>query len=236
MVISGSRVTALVMLFALLAIPAQLLARVDDSTSSLEGKSQEISPLEEVRAQRVFEEPLVPVGGLADRDELTALSAALQTFAAQANHEDLSPLTEFLALYPESAFSPSLRTELGALSYRQGYFTRAIEFWEAAWQELRGRQADSGEARELSYRTAGEIARMYARLGRRADVEALLAELKTGEFGGKAAAHLRGAHEAVYHMQTDPGRSFQCGPHALHEIGKFLGIKAADSALDLLST
>ena len=77
MVSRGSRIAVLLTLFLLLAVPTPLLARVDDSTSVPAVESQVVALLEKARAQRIFEEPLIPVGGSVAPDELTALSAAL---------------------------------------------------------------------------------------------------------------------------------------------------------------
>ena len=64
----------------------------------------------EITRARVFEEPLVPMGGTATVDENRALSAALLAYLKKGVTEDLSQVEAFLDQYPNSAWRVSLLT------------------------------------------------------------------------------------------------------------------------------
>src|SRR6185436_15156962 len=91
-----------------------LLVAVHVSFGSLPALQFSPNPTaEEFLRVRVFEEPLVPVGGYPTGDENSALAAALQNYAKRTIPDDFSSLTKFLDRYPQSAWNAALLTELG---------------------------------------------------------------------------------------------------------------------------
>lgn len=81
---------------------------------------------------RIFEEPIIAVGGLGTLEESRDLEGVIKRFIASDNFEDLTEFENFLDRYPESVYRTSLLANLGSLSYQQGYFSRAISYWEQA--------------------------------------------------------------------------------------------------------
>ena len=63
--------------------------------------SEQPSELEVFNA-RVFDEPLVPLGGTPRPEETKALAEALLSYASRPNLNDLSSLTSFLQAFPDS--------------------------------------------------------------------------------------------------------------------------------------
>src|SRR5438874_971857 len=53
---------------------------------------------------RIFEEPLVPVGGIPDATENAALASALVGYSQRSGPDDFNSLTTFLAEHPQSAW------------------------------------------------------------------------------------------------------------------------------------
>ena len=81
----------------------------------------------------LFSEPLVPIDGSTSVRENKALAASLTAFAKTGNAETTAPITDFLKQYPNSAWKASLLTNLGILYKRTGYWTKALDAWDEAW-------------------------------------------------------------------------------------------------------
>src|SRR5580692_6851664 len=63
----------------------------------------------EISAARVFDEPLIPMGGQPTDEENRALAEALTRYANRTNLDDCSSLTEFLDRFPDSKWAGSLQ-------------------------------------------------------------------------------------------------------------------------------
>jgi hypothetical protein len=86
----------------------------------------------EISKARVFDEPLIPVGGLPESSDNKALAAALTAYSCRTKQDDFSSLSGFLTRFPDSAWSASLLLHLGTEYYNYGYRTRAVDAWEQA--------------------------------------------------------------------------------------------------------
>ena len=165
---------------------------------------------------RVFEEPLVPVGGNPTPGENQALAVALEQYSQRSGADDFSSLTEFLESHPRSAWNAALLTGLGLEYYNTAFYSRAMDAWTRAWALTK----DATDAREkaIGDRVAGELAYMHARLGRMTELEALLKSVEGRVFVGSATEKIDGAREGLWNMKNHPEISFRCGPLALHRI------------------
>ena len=147
-----------------------------------------------------------------NRSLLTALSA----FAARTNRDDVALLEAFLNASPDSAWAISLRTELGSEYFRTGWHSKAVEAWEQVW---RGRtNAGASPAQIAVHRAGSHLAGLYARLGRMAELRALLPQLDALAMTGPDAERVRGAKDGLWSMQNTPEIAFRCGPLALDRI------------------
>jgi len=175
---------------------------------------------EEIKSVRVFEEPLIPIGGEPSQDENTALANALLAFANRTNADDFSALTDYLDLAPnEHWYAPVLFT-LGSEFYNTGYYSRALDTWEDAWFWLQDERGGAGG--RLADRAIGELAKMHARIGDFARLEQIFVELGNRRFSGSASELIAGARQALWLMQHRPEISFRCGPLALRSICQIL--------------
>jgi RHS repeat-associated protein len=170
----------------------------------------------EISGARVFEEPLVPVGGEPTSAENGALATALQDYAKRHSPEDFSSLTNFLERYPQSVWNAGLLAGLGREYYNAGYYSQALDAWREAW--ALGRKATDGQGKFLADRAVCELAGLYSRLGRMDDLEALLKSVEQRTFIGGASERISLAREALWMMKNRPGVSFRCGPLALQRI------------------
>lgn len=196
-------------------LPAAAAIPTDPSTVALETR---------LREARFFEEPLVATGP-SSIEEQQALWEAIQKFRDGRGAEAFEPLQAFLDQYPGSPWSLALRTNMGLAYYHLGYFSRAIDAWEAAWRDTRA-QAQP-ETKRLADRALGELIRMHARIGHADRVNALLKEAESRPLQGAATEAVAGAREGLWVMRHDPGVAYLCGPMALKSILQFQG---ADSS------
>ncbi len=182
--------------------------------------STAVDPADSIRASRIFEEPLVPVGKAPKPLETQALEQALQAYRATGDNEAVGPFLDYLRSYPASPWNASLRCNLGALYRWKGYYTRALEAWEAAFTEA---QAIAGpEAKQIADRALGDLVLLNARLGRMDRLAALLKIAEARSISGSPADRIQSAREGLWLMENHPETSFRCGPYAL---GAILGAK-----------
>lgn len=170
---------------------------------------------------RLLEEPLVPVGGNPTSAENAALAEALRAYSQRAGPDDFSSLIGFLQSYPTCPWTVALLTNLGLEYYHTGHYSKTLEVWRQAW-EL-GRTATDLKGKATADRAVGELAYMHARLGRMAELDALLKSVEGRAFSGPATERITGAREGLWNMENHPEIAFRCGPLALHRIKLFLG-------------
>ncbi len=165
---------------------------------------------------RVFEEPLVPVGGVPDKDENIALAAALIGYSQRTSPDDFSSLTGFLEAHPTSAWNAALLTDLGLEYYNTAYYSRALAAWSGAW--LLAKDATDVNGKAIADRAVGELIAMHARLGHMAEVASLLNSIEVRPLSGPATERVANARGGLADMQERPEISFRCGPLALLRI------------------
>ncbi|HEY4166238.1 MAG TPA: cysteine peptidase family C39 domain-containing protein, partial [Reyranella sp.] len=184
-----------------------------------------------------LEEPLVATGPTSSAED-AALEVALARFnrpleppSDLADFADAArPLTAFLAEHPHSAWRMALLTDLGIGYYHAGYFTKAMAAWSEAWQL--GRGATQPQRKALADRAAGELARMHARLGHAADLDALFSSIGDRAISGPATEWIAGAREALWSFRNDYASAYLCGPMALRNL--LASMKAAPAKIALM--
>ncbi len=144
------------------------------------------------------------------------LAQAILSYLEKNEPEDVSRFTKFLVEYPRSSWRVSLLTNLGVVYRHTGYFLKALEAWEEAW-EL-GKSETEADARAIAEKAVGELADLNARMGRYERLEKLFAELGSRKLHGPATEKLTGAREGFSMMRNQPGIAFRCGPLALDRI------------------
>src|SRR5262245_30269164 len=96
---------------ALLVTPNRTLPKVEPPKETLEFSAT--PTVQEIFRARLFEEPLVPIGGEPSADENAALAIALLGYAKRNGPDDFSSLTGFLEMHPKSRWRAALLTDLG---------------------------------------------------------------------------------------------------------------------------
>jgi RHS repeat-associated protein len=183
---------------------------------------------EEFFRAHVFQEPLVPVGGEPSTAENADLAAALRGYAHRNGPDDFASLTQFLEKHPDTPWRTALLTDLGLEYYNTAHYSLALDAWSQAW--VAGKEARDAKGKAITDRAVGELAFMYARLGRMRELEALLKSVEGRGFIGPAAGRISGAREGLWSMQNRPEISFRCGPLALKCIKLALNPQSALNA------
>lgn len=182
---------------------------------------------------RVFEEPLVPIGGEPSDAENAELAAALLGYSKRNGPDDFASLTSYLEKHPQSVWRAALLTCLGLEYYNTAHYSKTFDAWSEAWKLSKAATDAKGKA--MADRAAGELAYMYARLGRMTELEALLKSVEDRAFVGSATEKIVGAREGLWNMQNRPEISFRCGPMALQQIKRALNSQAPDD-LEILNS
>jgi RHS repeat-associated protein len=172
--------------------------------------------LQDLSFPRLFEEPLIPIGTHPTAEERGALATALQSHARRTSPDDFSSLTAFLDEHPGSPWSAALLLNLGLEYYNTGHYSLTLDAWRGAWELATASSDAAGKA--IADRAVGELATMYARLGRMSELEALLGLIEDRVLAGPATERIAGAREGLVTMKTRPEIAFRCGPLALHRI------------------
>jgi RHS repeat-associated protein len=199
------------------ATPAQVnrtVPKVEPPKTVLEFST---SPtVDEFFRARVFAEPLVPIGGKPTIDDNADLAAALLGYAKRTGPDDFSSLTGYLENHPNSPWAAALLTGLGLEYYNTAHYSLAIDAWGKSW--ILGKDATDAKGMANADRAVGELAYMYARLGRMSELESLLKSLQGRVLVGPATEKIAGAGEGLWTMKNHPEIAFRCGPLALERI------------------
>jgi RHS repeat-associated protein len=166
-------------------------------------------------AGSAFEEPLVRTAPTS-REEDATLLRAIQSYQRQPQVDDFGVLDRFLADHPGSGWRAALLTNLGLAYYHYGYFSRAMDSWQQAWNA--GRSATEPRAKALVDRAIGELVKMHARIGHAQELETLFRDLGDRPVSGRATEAVQGAREALWMFHHRPGIAYLCGPMALRNL------------------
>ncbi len=170
-----------------------------------------------------FPEPLQAVGDATADPATGDLVALINRWADRGGEEGLPDLESFIRLHPDSAWTPAIRFNLAKLYHATGYFSRAIQVYQDARRSLAG--SSGKEAMFHRSMVVAELAGMYARTGRQDELAALLEEEKDCFFADTAKVRCDQAREGLATMRNQPGISFCCGPYALSNVARQLGIE-----------
>ncbi len=175
----------------------------------------------QIAAFRTLSEPLWPTTENPSEAENTAIETLLRSFAtlepfAPGILDRLAEAESYLAHYPGSPWNSSFRLNLGLIYYRQGFFSRALDHFQGAWNGLENQAHPRAKA--LADRALGEYLILNSKLGRVEILEPAFESLTEREIGGVSTELIAGARAGLHAMKSKPGIAFRCGPMALDRI------------------
>jgi len=202
--------------------PNRTLPKFDPPTTEL--RFSTLPTDREIMEAGLFEEALIPSSPFEPNcaEENAALVRALLEYRRLGGGGAVDPLLAFLKDYSKSRWRPALLVNLGLKWFWSGYFSKALDAWEESWSLLKNSQEPTLHA--LADRAAGEFAELNARFGRYDRLEKLIHETRGREFFGSAEEKMARAREGLWMMRNQPGDSFLCGPLALYQLRRALGI------------
>jgi len=174
---------------------------------------------EDIKHVRLFAEPLQAANGNPSLDENRQLGAVLARYSQRAVPDDFSDLEQFVGTHPDSPWTPSLLFNLGLEYSRTGWYSKALGALERAWPLLKPSEEPAVKA--LADRAVGELALMYARVGRMTELSDLLDSIKGRVLVGPGRGKVASARQGLWTMQHNPEIAFRCGPMALDRIIAF---------------
>lgn len=172
----------------------------------------------EITTARVFLEPLVPMTSPPVAGENAALANALISYGNKSfeEREDVSELTNFISKYPKSRWRAAVELNVGSAKFQSGYLTEALSRWQSAWDLAKSEKGKSQAA--IANRAMGQLLILNARLGRQTQLHKYFNEVGKRPFFGSDQGMVECAHEGLTSMETNPAKSFKCGPYALDAI------------------
>ena len=174
----------------------------------------DVSPAAAIRSA-VLAEPLVRTAPTTDAQD-RALAQALAAHDRRSMPDELGHLEAFVAAHLDSGWTPSVLTNLGISYLHQGYFSKALDAWRAAWRL--GKASDMREGRALIDRAVGELAMLQASLGRMDELAALFDEIGSRAVTGSATEKIQVAREMLGLVDKMDHHLFTCGPVALQSL------------------
>src|SRR5262249_19278062 len=129
-------------------------------------------------------------------------------------------LEDFLRAHPQSPWVPSLQANLGRHYRVTGFFSVALDHWEAAWNATK---SETGrDSRELAEYALVNRLELLASLGRTETMGALFEETRGRPILGPFRQPYNQFRDAYNMMLGRPDIAYRCGTFALNAVAKVL--------------
>ena len=148
---------------------------------------------------RVFPEPLLPMGQTTP-EENKALAQAVGLFAHTTLGGNLGALQGFADANPGSAWRAPLLLNLGTFYKSQGYFSKALESWQKAWDLTKGGSELAVAA--VADGALGQLSELHMKLGHAEQLQALLDESDGRNVRGSASERVYRAKEGLWQLEN----------------------------------
>lgn len=186
---------------------------------------------DDIVGARVFAGALVPVGREPTLEENAALARSLEQFLA--GTAGVSRLDALRAAVDDSSGSPwraAAIAQLAPLYAREGFFSRAAEMWNQAW-EL-SRSGEDARSRIVADYAVGEWLQQAMNFGQVGRLEERLQEIEGRPFRGPAGQRIREAREGLAFLVNHHEDAIFSGPEALKMLLSALPGAQSQRALD----
>lgn len=165
----------------------------------------------EITAQRIFGEPLVPIGDTTPEINHT-FAAALRTFI-DSQGTNFGVLESYLQANPQSPWRVALLANLGVYYRNQGYFGRAEVALAEAWQT--GKDDDTMAGRKITNKALSELLHIHMAFGHQEELERLTDEAEGREMTGASADQVWRAKASAWGLAHQHELAVPSGPMAL---------------------
>jgi RHS repeat-associated protein len=209
---------------------ACVVALICTCSSASAANQQPSDLLQRISHSFTFPQPILWVGDQPpDEAENQALWAALEAARTNRLAEPLQRVDEFISVHPTSAWTPSLRANLGAYYRQSGRYTLALNHLQAAWSATK--DASQGPARLVADQAYADYVSFLADLGRSDELSVMFKEGAARSVGrGPLQQAVNAAREGYQLMLADPSASYKCGTFALNQVALALRGRSFNSA------
>mgnify|MGYP001564069749 CR=1 FL=1 len=175
-------------------------------------------PADKIMRAIVFRDRIVWIGKTPPPEqESRQLLALIEALRGKSLPATIGGFESFVAANPNSAWTPSLKANLGYFYYQSGRYTLALSHWETAWDQAKGMQDRWGK--HVADYSLAHWTRLLASLGREEELAKIFKETKDRALDrGPLSQKFARTMEATMAMRTRPGGSFKCGTYALHNV------------------
>jgi len=129
-------------------------------------------------------------------------------------------LETFINAHPNSPWVPSLRANMGVYYKDNGYFTHALDDWQAAW-DATCQMHDVNGVKVADYTLVNWL-HLLSSLGRTEKMKELLDQTKDRRILGQYQTWYHQEKVAYETMILDPKISYRCGTFALYTVAQVL--------------
>ena len=187
-------------------------------------ESAELKDSQTLQRSRLFDRPTVWVGASGpDEGEATLLLDAAKE-AAQDTRKFISLIEDFVSAHPSSGWTPSLHAGLGQYYRDQGYYSRALEHWERAWEKTKDETERS--AKGVADFALAHWTKLLASLGRVQKLDEVYAATQDRSLdGGPLQQMFNGTREAYWTMKKKPEIAYRCGTYAMDAVAGILKVQ-----------
>ena len=149
-------------------------------------------------------------------NRLTRLFRDIRDQGGRFNADSAKAIKDYLSEQPDSPFSMNLLIEQGEIWWHNGYFIRALEVYETAWNL--GKNSENKSDRRLAEEALARLLRRTSQLGKKEKLNALIEEAGTMRLGGYASEALTKAKEIQWFLENQPEQNVFCGFTAANQI------------------
>ena len=176
----------------------------------------------EIMKAPLFLEPVVWVGQTPPSEaESKELWQAAGLDPNSTGGDKIGGLEAFIQKHPESPWTPSLRCNLANYYSQKGYFTPALENWQAVWET--NKQSNDWQERMIADDALTHWLHLLASLGRTETMKELLDETKGRHITPMFYPLYRQSLQAYAFMLKHPEISYRCGTYAMSAVAGVLG-------------
>ena len=188
---------------------AAILSVITVSTQGLAQTAGQQLPA--IRGGLLFEHPLEAVANNpAAAQEAGVLGVAVASASVANLDAVVDALEAFVEENPSSVWTPSLRANLGRYHCTEGRWTKALEYWERAWDDTR--QYDRGAGKRVGDYTLACWTRLLVELGRLDELQVIFAEAEGRVLdGGPLTQKYLRTRETYGILRQRPGAAYRCG-------------------------
>ncbi len=145
-------------------------------------------------------------------------SSILEILSQPIEALDRTALDAYLRSDQGAPFTGPVLLRLGKELYSAGCYSESLSTFETAWVNVLSRTPEHWAEQKLIAEIGANLGALYARLGRTAELQALLIKMENRPVEGAETLAFTNLRQALEGMTQFPEHAFKCGPLALGKV------------------